>query len=106
MTEPKKDNISLLPSRSILHYQRPQRMDDPLRPIWYRIHHDHQYEPSNIEARFLGERIKEIENERNRMEGALRFIQQSAEAWHGDSAAKDRALAVIETVAKNAITHV
>jgi hypothetical protein len=39
-------------------FQRPERADDPLRPLWYRIHHDHQYEPSNAEARFLGERLK------------------------------------------------
>lgn len=57
-------------------FQRPQRADDPIRPVWFRIHRDHQYEPSNVEARFLCERLKEVEVERNFFEGALREIRE------------------------------
>ncbi len=43
----------------------PERMDDPLRPIRYRIFRDHAYEPSNVEARFLLERVQEAKRERD-----------------------------------------
>lgn len=96
-------NTMNLPPSHLRHYQRPENMDDPLRPLWFRIHRDDQYAPSNVEARLLGQRLKEAERERNRMEGALRFILLDAEAWHRDNAGRGRALSVIAAVAKDAI---
>lgn len=81
-------------------------MNDPLREVWYRVHQfnaPEPYSPSNVEARFLCQRLSEAKAERNRFEGALRAIGNNAAAWHGDDEAKARALAVIAATVKEAL---
>ena len=50
----------------------PERFDDPFRPIRFRIYRDHAYEPSNVEARVLCDRIRALEIERDKLNNELR----------------------------------
>jgi hypothetical protein len=49
----------------------PQDAKDPLRPVWYRVHRDHEYAPSNVEARFLCERITKERHEAAKLRGEV-----------------------------------
>lgn len=89
-------------------FPAPESMDDPLRSIWYRIHHDEVYEPTNAEARYVCARLSQARNERDTnirlLSEALKFTR-SVYGWAVHEPNTKRLNAEIERLHDGAVLH-